>query len=109
MQSAPPVDGLVNDRDIDNTNDGEHCGSASAGIGSAHVASQHQIAYVEKPENQGCRQAGIPGPPGSPNGFTPDGACYQRQRDKESSRLCGSTRSPIPTFIFLHEVTSTGN
>src|SRR5436305_7106831 len=109
MQSAPPIDRLINDRYIDDADNCQHGSGTSAGWSTAHIATQHQIADVDKPEDQSCRQAGIPGPPGTPDGPTPDRTGDQRQCDEKGPKLGRSTSCPVPTFILLHKIANTRN
>src|SRR5437588_10559613 len=108
MEGTPPVDRFVDDGYIDDADDGKHSARAGAGGRLTHVAAQHHIPDVNKPEDQGCGQAGIPCPPCSPGRSSPDGARYEGQDDKDGSYFGGGARAPVPTFVFFPEVADAG-
>src|SRR5947209_373668 len=107
MQRAPPVDRLINNGNVDKADDSKNCGGSRALMSAAHVAAQHQVANVDEPQDQGCGQACIPCPPCAPCGLAPDGAGDECQRDEDGSKFGRGTRSPVPAFIFLPQVTDT--
>ena len=104
MQCAPPVHRLIDDRDIDEANDRQYRAGARAGRGAAHVAAQHEIADIDKPEDQGRGQARIPRPPRTPGCSSPDRAGDQSEGEKHRSQFRCGARDPIPAFIFLPQI-----
>src|SRR5205823_12714021 len=108
MEGTPPVDRFIDDGYIDDAYDGKHGSRAGTGGRSTHVAAQHHISDVNKPEDQGCGQAGIPCPPCSPGRSSPDGAGYEGEGDKDGSYFSRGLGQPVPAFIFLPEIADTG-
>src|SRR5438477_250556 len=107
MQGAPPVDGFVDDGYVDDTDDGKDSSCTCAGRGSTHVVAQHDIADVDKPQDQRGGEAGVPCPPCAPGRAAPDGACEQGEGKKDGAEFSGSTGQPIPAFILLPEIADT--
>src|SRR6266571_8617004 len=104
MQGAPPVDGFVDDGNVHEADDGEDGSGTRTGRCASHVTTQHDVGNVDEPENKGGGQASIPRPPCSPGGTSPDRAGDQSQGDENGSYFSGSAGQPVPTFIFLPEV-----
>src|SRR5207302_4165967 len=98
-KSPPPVDGLVDDGYVYEADDGEHSPGTCTGGGAPHVAMQHDVGDVDKPENKSGGQTGIPCPPSSPGGAPPDGAGEEGEGDEDGSYFGGGTSQPVPAFI----------
>src|SRR6266568_4528306 len=108
MQATPPVHGFVNDRHIDEADDTEDGGGTRASRGASHIAAQHQVADVDKPEHQRGREFRVPGPPGAPDWTSPEGAGYQGERGKDGAKLGRGARRVVPTLVALPEVDDAG-
>jgi len=50
VQRTPPVHRLVNDRHINDTDNCQDCCAACCGRGASHIAEQHQVADIHKPQ-----------------------------------------------------------
>src|SRR5436305_15262865 len=109
MEGSPPVDRFIDDGYIDDAYDGKHGARAGTGGRSTHIAAQHHIPDVNKPEDQGCGQAGIPCPTRSPGRSYPDGAGYVVQGDKDGSYFSRGKGQSVLAFIFLPEIADYGS
>src|SRR5207244_3198051 len=74
MLGAPPFDGEDDNGDIDEGEDVEHGGEGGALRGLIDGASQHQVAGVEQPADQGAGESRVPGPPDAPDDAAPKGS-----------------------------------
>src|SRR5690349_7494122 len=104
MLAAPPLDREIDNRDVDYTDDAPHCSGASALRCTPHIAAQHDVAKKHKPQDQDCRQLGIPGPPYSPDRFGPQGTHNDADGQEDRTQFGGSTRDPIQPLIRLQQI-----
>src|SRR5215470_1368375 len=104
MQAAPPVDGFVDDGDINEADDAKDSGGSGAGRGATHVIAQHEVADVDKPEDERRGKFGVPGPPCAPGSAAPDGAGYESQGGEEGPKFSGRACCVVPTFVFFPEI-----
>src|SRR5271154_2978111 len=71
MLGTPPLDGHVDDRHVDGSEDRED-GTEGSGLAAGGEAAENQIADVEEPEKEFGGEACIPGPPNAPCRLTPE-------------------------------------
>src|SRR2546430_15888384 len=107
MERAPPVYRFIDNGHIDYTNNCQNSASARAGGSTTHIVAHHQVATINKPENQCRGQARVPGPPCSPGSAPPDRASNQSERDKDRPGFGARAGQPVPAFIFLDKIDDT--
>ena len=71
MQRVPPFHRVMNDWNIDDTDQNQDTTGPRRGPGIFDGIDQREVTQVKKQQNQFGRQPRIPDPPGSPHGFTP--------------------------------------
>ncbi len=106
VDGPPNPDGKKSNRYVGKTDDPEDCRQVRALILS-HNPPEHQVGKINKPENQCCRQSGIPGPPDIPDRFCPYGAGDQNDGTKQNTDFSRTLCDYIPFSIFCIEVKNT--
>src|SRR5947209_424763 len=109
MLSTPPLDRKVDNGHIDHSDHGQYRADTCTIGSTPHIVAHHQVADIDKPEDQGSGQLGVPDPPGAPDGLPPDCSTNQSQRNKNGPDFSRSARDPIPTLIASYQSPDTGN
>jgi hypothetical protein len=85
---APPLDGEVDDGDVDGGEDGED-GAEGAGLAGGGEAARHEVGDVEEPEEEEGGEARVPGPPDAPTGSSPEHAGGETDGGEDDGDLGG--------------------
>src|SRR2546429_6042022 len=62
------------------------------------VGSEHEIADVDEPKDQGGGESGVPTPPSAPDGSRPDRAGEQHQGRKNDAHLSRCVTKQVPAL-----------
>src|SRR5881227_1095869 len=94
VQRAPPVDREVHDGHVDERD--ERRNRAAGGATGTGNPAKGEVADVEEEEDSGRHEPGVPRPPDTPHGTTPQRAEHERQRGEHDTDLRRRAGDAIP-------------
>src|SRR4029450_12777938 len=87
MNTLEQADRDANHRDVEHADDADDGGVARGRVVVAAERAQHQIADVDRPQDDGHGEARIPRPPDAPDRARPDRAGDEDQRAEQDAHL----------------------
>src|ERR1700730_2781316 len=98
----------VDERDIEKRKNTEDCGKSGAALGVFEQTPQQQIGNIEQPEEKGCGQPRVPGPPNAPDRAGPQRAGDEPDRAAGYAQFCCGDTQPVPFEPACREIGDVG-